>query len=108
MAQDDAHIYCTPEQLDGELERFIDMTREVYAAFGFERVSVTLQTRPEQFLGRVELWDAADQSGADERTSKCEGHGKQHEDGLSFSNGQIPGGEPQHQCRCRECQREER
>jgi len=60
MAQDDAHIYCTPEQLDGELERFVAMTREVYAAFGFERIEVTLQTRPEKFLGRVELWNAAE------------------------------------------------
>src|SRR5215831_9165073 len=60
MAQDDAHIYCTPEQLDDELGRFVDMTREVYAAFAFQDVQVTLQTRPEKFLGRVERWDAAE------------------------------------------------
>jgi threonyl-tRNA synthetase len=60
MVQDDAHIYCTPEQLDSELEHFIAMTREVYSAFGFDRVDVTLQTRPEKFLGRVELWEAAE------------------------------------------------
>ncbi len=60
MAQDDAHIYCTPEQLDAELAAFIAMTREVYDAFGFDRVEVTLQTRPEKFLGRIELWDAAE------------------------------------------------
>jgi len=60
MAQDDAHIYCTPEQLDDELASFIAMTREVYDAFGFDRVEVTLQMRPERFLGRVELWDAAE------------------------------------------------
>jgi threonyl-tRNA synthetase len=60
MAQDDAHIYCTPDQLDQELEQFVAMTREVYAAFGFERIAVTLQTRPEKFLGRIELWDAAE------------------------------------------------
>ena len=36
------------------------MTREVYDAFGFDRVEVTLQTRPEKFLGRIELWDAAE------------------------------------------------
>jgi threonyl-tRNA synthetase len=62
MAQDDAHIFCTPEQLDAEIGAFVAMTREVYAAFGFEegRVEVTLQTRPEKFLGRVELWDAAE------------------------------------------------
>jgi len=60
MAQDDAHIYCTPQQLDGELEHFIALTREVYAAFGFTRVEVTLQTRPHTFLGRVELWETAE------------------------------------------------
>jgi threonyl-tRNA synthetase len=60
MAQDDAHIYCTPEQVDAELAAFIAMVREVYDAFGFDRVEVTLQTRPETFLGRPELWDAAE------------------------------------------------
>jgi threonyl-tRNA synthetase len=60
MAQDDAHIYCTPEQLEDEVAAFIAMTREVYDAFGFDRVEVTLQTRPEKFLGRIELWDAAE------------------------------------------------
>jgi threonyl-tRNA synthetase len=60
MVQDDAHIYCTPAQLDGELEHFIAMTREVYGVFGFDRIEVTLQTRPEKFLGRMELWDAAE------------------------------------------------
>jgi len=60
LVQDDAHIYCTPEQLESELGSFIAMTREVYEAFGFDRVEVTLQTRPEKFLGRVELWDEAE------------------------------------------------
>lgn len=60
MAQDDAHIYCTPEQLDEELGSFIAMTREVYGAFGFDRIEVTLQTRPEKYLGRLELWEAAE------------------------------------------------
>jgi threonyl-tRNA synthetase len=60
MAQDDAHIFCAPGQLQQEIESFIAMTREVYAVFGFDRVEVTLQTRPEKFLGRVELWDAAE------------------------------------------------
>jgi threonyl-tRNA synthetase len=60
MAQDDAHIYCTPEQLDAELASFVAMTREVYEAFGFDRIAVTVQTRPEKFLGRIELWDTAE------------------------------------------------
>jgi threonyl-tRNA synthetase len=60
FAQDDAHIYCTPEQVDEELASFVAMTREVYRTFGFAGIEVTLQTRPEKFLGRVELWDAAE------------------------------------------------
>ena len=60
FAQDDAHIYCTPEQVDGELEQFVAMTKEVYKVFGFDRIEVTLQTRPEKFLGRIESWDAAE------------------------------------------------
>ena len=62
MTQDDAHIFCTPEQVDTELAQFIAMTREVYGAFGSERIEVTVQTRPEKFLGRIELWDAAEAS----------------------------------------------
>jgi threonyl-tRNA synthetase len=60
FTQDDAHIYCTPEQVDGELDNFVAMTKDVYKAFGFEHIEVTLQTRPEKFLGRVELWEAAE------------------------------------------------
>jgi threonyl-tRNA synthetase len=71
FAQDDAHIYCTPDQVDGELASFVAMTREVYKAFGFERIDVTLQTRPEKFLGRVELWEAAE--AALRRALECSG-----------------------------------
>ncbi|GIW43443.1 MAG: threonine--tRNA ligase [Candidatus Binatia bacterium] len=60
MAQDDAHIFCTPEQMDEELDRFVAMTREVYEAFGFADVRVSVQTRPEKFLGHPELWDRAE------------------------------------------------
>jgi len=60
FAQDDAHIYCTPDQLDHELEQFVAMTKEVYKVFGFDRIEVTLQTRPEKFLGRIELWNDAE------------------------------------------------
>jgi threonyl-tRNA synthetase len=60
FAQDDAHIYCTPSQLDSELAQFVAMTKEVYKVFGFDRIEVTLQTRPEKFLGRIELWNEAE------------------------------------------------
>jgi threonyl-tRNA synthetase len=73
LAQDDAHIYCTPDQLDDELGSFIAMVREVYDAFGFDRVEVTLQTRPEKFLGRPELWEAAE--AALDRAARAAGYG---------------------------------
>ncbi len=54
FAQDDAHIYCTPEQLDSELEQFVAMTKEVYKVFGFDRIEVTLQTR--RIFGESPAW----------------------------------------------------
>jgi threonyl-tRNA synthetase len=62
FTQDDAHVYCTPQQVDDELDRFIAMVREVYGAFQFDRIDVTLQSRPARFIGRVELWDAAERA----------------------------------------------
>ncbi len=60
MAQDDAHIFCTPEQMEQELELFVTMTREVYDTFAFEDIRVSVQTRPEKFLGRPEQWEQAE------------------------------------------------
>ena len=60
FSQDDAHIFCTPEQADEEFARFLAMTREVYDAFGFDQVDVAVETRPEKFLGAIELWEEAE------------------------------------------------
>src|SRR5262245_23747983 len=60
LAQDDAHIYCTPEQVEAEVDAFVAMVNEVYGAFGFDRVEVSVQTRPEKYLGRIELWNDAE------------------------------------------------
>ena len=62
FAQDDAHIFCTPEQLDDEFASFLAMTREVYDAFGFTDISLAVETRPEKFLGTPELWDQAERA----------------------------------------------
>ncbi|MBY0278166.1 threonine--tRNA ligase [Candidatus Binatia bacterium] len=62
FAQDDAHIFCTPEQLDEEFASFLAMTREVYDAFGFTDISLAVETRPEKFLGSPELWDQAEKA----------------------------------------------
>jgi threonyl-tRNA synthetase len=59
MAQDDAHIYCEPEQLRGELDAFFAMTAEVYAALGLPEPEVFVSTRPEKFAGDPADWDRA-------------------------------------------------
>ncbi len=62
MAQDDAHIFCTEEQLQEEIARFIDFVEIVYRDFGFERSSVAVATRPEKKLGDDALWDRAERA----------------------------------------------
>ena len=65
FSQDDAHIFCTPEQLDDEFAAFLAMTREVYEDFGFEDVTVAIETRPEKYLGDLALWEQAEKMLAD-------------------------------------------
>jgi threonyl-tRNA synthetase len=60
FCQDDAHIYCMPEQIKAEMASFLDLLKEVYDTFGFEGTRVALSTRPEKRLGSDEIWDAAE------------------------------------------------
>ena len=60
FCQDDAHIFCTPEQLEGEIVAFNRLLFEVYAAFGFKDLAVKLALRPEKRIGSDELWDLAE------------------------------------------------
>ncbi|MFM8412356.1 MAG: threonine--tRNA ligase [Alphaproteobacteria bacterium] len=62
FSQDDAHVFCTPEQAEDEFALFLRMTREVYDAFGFADVAVAVETRPEKFLGEPALWDEAERT----------------------------------------------
>ena len=62
FVQDDAHIFCTEEQIQDEVSAFIDLLFEVYADFGFDTISVKFSTRPEQRVGADALWDKAEQS----------------------------------------------
>jgi threonyl-tRNA synthetase len=62
FVQDDAHIFCTEDQIMSEVSDFIDLLYEVYRDFGFEEVLVKLSTRPEQRVGADELWDKAEQA----------------------------------------------
>jgi len=60
FTQDDAHIFCTEDQIQSEVSEFIDLLFEVYKDFGFEEVIVKLSTRPEQRVGADEVWDKAE------------------------------------------------
>jgi threonyl-tRNA synthetase len=59
FTQDDAHIFCTEEQLDSEIRRCLDLTFYLLRAFGFEEYEIFLSTRPEKFVGLVEDWEMA-------------------------------------------------
>jgi len=60
FTQDDAHIFCTEEQVQSEVSQFIVMLNEVYRDFGFNEVLVKLSTRPEKRVGSDETWDKAE------------------------------------------------
>ncbi len=60
FCQDDAHIFCTQEQVEEEVMAVVDMIRTVYETFGFDDVVIEVSTRPEKRLGSDELWDQAE------------------------------------------------
>ena len=60
FTQDDAHIFCTEDQIQAEVAEFIDLLRQVYADFGFREILVKLSTRPERRVGSDEAWDKAE------------------------------------------------
>ncbi len=60
FCQDDAHIFCTPEQVPDEIEKFIKLLYTVYKAFHFEKVDVKLALRPEKRIGSDEEWDRSE------------------------------------------------
>ncbi|MBO6744996.1 MAG: threonine--tRNA ligase [Roseitalea sp.] len=60
FTQDDAHIFCTEEQLEAEILKINDLMMSVYADFGFEKVEVKLATRPEKRVGTDAAWDHAE------------------------------------------------
>jgi threonyl-tRNA synthetase len=62
FTQDDAHIFCTEDQIEQEVADFIVMLQKVYADFGFNDVLVKLSTRPEKRVGSDESWDKAEAS----------------------------------------------
>ena len=60
FTQDDAHIYCTPEQLEDEVRGVVRFMHQIYAAFGFSDVKIELSTRPDKSIGSDEMWERAE------------------------------------------------
>ena len=65
LTQDDAHIFCTNEQIKQEAQDFIALTLKVYQDFGFDHILMKLSTRPEKRVGDDALWDLAEKDLAD-------------------------------------------
>lgn len=62
FTQDDAHIFCTESQVQGEVVQFIDLLQKVYNDFGFNDILVKLSTRPSKRVGSEEQWDKAEEA----------------------------------------------
>jgi len=59
FTQDDAHVFCLPEQLEDEIAKLVDLILTFYKTFGFENVQIELSTRPESSIGSDEMWEKA-------------------------------------------------
>ncbi|MBO8229800.1 threonine--tRNA ligase [Prochlorococcus marinus str. MU1404] len=62
FTQDDAHIFCTEEQIQEEVSTFIDLVFEVYKTFGFDEIIIKLSTRPKKRVGSEEIWDKSEEA----------------------------------------------
>ena len=60
FTQDDAHIFCTEDQIESEVTSCIKMVYDIYSTFGFTNIAVKLSTRPENRIGADEMWDRAE------------------------------------------------
>lgn len=60
FCQDDAHVFCAPDQIESEMIALIDMIMKTYEVFGFSDLKIFLSTRPEKRVGGDELWDKAE------------------------------------------------
>ena len=60
FTQDDAHVFCTPDQAEAEIVKIIDLIQTIYAKFGFTDYRIELSTRPEKSIGTDEMWETAE------------------------------------------------
>ncbi|MBN1576130.1 MAG: threonine--tRNA ligase [Chitinispirillaceae bacterium] len=62
FTQDDAHIFCTPQQIEEQVTDVMRFVMNMYRTFGFEHYKIELSTRPEKFIGSIEMWDKAEEA----------------------------------------------
>ena len=62
FTQDDAHIFCLPDQVAAEVGDVLDLTFEIMAAFGFDEYDIMLSTRPDKYVGEPDMWEHATES----------------------------------------------
>ena len=62
MTQDDAHIFCRPDQIEDEINKVLDLTFHLMKTFGFENFEIMLSTKPEKSVGEIARWDLAIES----------------------------------------------
>ena len=74
FTQDDAHVYCTLDQVRAEVDSICESIDELYSRFGFSEVRVELSTKPEKAIGSDEDWDAAEKA----LTEALEGQGREY------------------------------
>ena len=70
FTQDDAHIFCLPDQITSEIKGVLDLTEEILSTFGFKDFEVNLSTRPEKSVGDDSIWDTAESALKDALTLK--------------------------------------
>ena len=70
FVQDDAHIFCTDEQIQEEVQNFIDLVFEVYKTFGFDSILIKLSTRPVKRVGSDDIWDKSEKALSEALDSK--------------------------------------
>jgi threonyl-tRNA synthetase len=74
FTQDDAHIFCTPDQVNAETAKFVALLKSVYSDFGFDEVEIKFSDRPSQRAGSDETWDIAEKA----LTDACDAAGLQY------------------------------
>lgn len=62
FTQDDGHVFCTPDQIRGEIREVLELFRDTLTAFGFAEYEVNLSTKPDKSVGSDDLWQRAEEA----------------------------------------------